>query len=113
MRFRTVGRLTSYAAEKRPSTDGLVDNIDPRPSHELSDDLPKYETPEEPVAIPVKEKIITCFWIAINTLSTLGLIFLSKRYAYTEPADCRRERDTDKRAGYSVIHNSAHANSWL
>lgn len=71
------------AAEKRPSTDGLVDNIDPRGSHELEelDELPKYETPTEPAAIPLREKVITCFWIALNTLSTLGLIFLSKRYA--------------------------------
>jgi hypothetical protein len=74
------------AAEKRPSTDGLVDNIDPRGSHELEEDeeLPKYETPTEPAAIPLREKIITCFWIALNTLSTLGLIFLSKRYALAQ-----------------------------
>jgi hypothetical protein len=71
------------SAEKRPSTDGLVDNVDPRSSHELDDDsLPKYEAPKEPAEIPFREKVITSFWIAINTLSTLGLIFLSKRYAY-------------------------------
>jgi hypothetical protein len=66
--------------EKRPSTDGLVDNIDPRESHEL-EELPYVEKPattEQP-PLPLKEKLITCFWIALNTLSTLGLIFLSKK----------------------------------
>ncbi|KAF2474225.1 TPT-domain-containing protein [Lindgomyces ingoldianus] len=66
------------ASEKRPSIEGLVDNVDPRPSTEL-DELPQYEKTEEPPAIPLKEKLITCFWIATNTLSTLGLIFMSKR----------------------------------
>lgn len=65
--------------EKRPSTDGLVDNIDPRESHEL-EELPYVEKPVvEPAPLPLKEKLITCFWIALNTLSTLGLIFLSKK----------------------------------
>ena len=72
-------QLTEPTAEKRPSTEGLVDNVDPRASTEL-EELPKYETPEEPAATPLKEKLITCFWIALNTFSTLGLIFLSKRY---------------------------------
>jgi solute carrier family 35 protein E3 len=56
--------------EKRPSTDGLVDNID---------GLPTYEKPVEPAPSTVKAKLITCLWIALNTFSTLGLIFLSKR----------------------------------
>jgi hypothetical protein len=64
--------------EKRPSTDGLVDNIDPRSSHEL-DELPYIEKPIEAAPLPLKEKLITIFWIALNTLSTLGLIFLSKK----------------------------------
>ncbi|ORY09916.1 triose-phosphate transporter family-domain-containing protein [Clohesyomyces aquaticus] len=64
-------------SEKRPSIEGLVDNIDPRPSSEL--ELPTYEKAAEPAAIPLKEKLITCFWIATNTFSTLGLVFLSKR----------------------------------
>lgn len=37
----------------------------------------------EPTPVSLKEKLITCFWIALNTLSTLGLIFLSKRYDNT------------------------------
>ncbi|EMD67739.1 hypothetical protein COCSADRAFT_168915 [Bipolaris sorokiniana ND90Pr] len=65
--------------EKRPSIEGLVDNIDPRESHEL-EELPTFEKPvTEPTPISLKDKLITCFWIALNTLSTLGLIFLSKR----------------------------------
>lgn len=72
--------LTPCTAEKRPSTEGLVDNVDPRESQELQE-LPKYEEPAEPAPIPLKEKLITCFWIGLNTFSTLGLIFLSKRYA--------------------------------
>ncbi|KAF1957492.1 TPT-domain-containing protein [Byssothecium circinans] len=64
--------------EKRPSTDGLVDNIDgPRDSSE-SRELPKYETPDEPTPIPLREKLITCLCIALNTISTLGLIFFTK-----------------------------------
>jgi hypothetical protein len=67
--------------DKRPSTDGLVDNIDPRESHEL-EELPYVEKPvTETAPLTLKDKLITCFWIALNTLSTLGLIFLSKRYA--------------------------------
>lgn len=67
------------AVEKRPSTDGLVDNIDPRESHEL-DELPTYEKPApEPQPLSLKDKLITCFWIGLNTLSTLGLIFFSKQ----------------------------------
>jgi hypothetical protein len=75
--------LTASTVEKRPSTDGLVDNIDPRESHEL-EELPYVEKPAttEPAPLPLKEKLITCFWIALNTLSTLGLIFLSKKYAH-------------------------------
>jgi hypothetical protein len=71
-------RLTSVT-EKRPSTEGLVENIDARESAEV-EELPKYEQPEESAPLPLKEKLITCFWIAVNTFSTLGLIFLSKRY---------------------------------
>lgn len=73
-------------SEKRPSTDGLVDNIDPRPSHELNDrdQLPQYETPSAPADLPLREKLITCFWIGLNTVSTLGLIFLSKR-VFSDP----------------------------
>ena len=68
------------AVEKRPSIEGLVDNVDPRESHEL-EELPTFEKPvAEPAPLPLKEKLITCFWIALNTFSTLGLIFLSKRY---------------------------------
>jgi hypothetical protein len=68
------------AEQKRPSTDGLVDNVDPRESHEL-EELPTFEKPlAEPAPLPLKEKLITCFWIMLNTLSTLGLIFMSKRY---------------------------------
>lgn len=79
--------MTPCAGEKRPSTDGLVDNIDPRSSHELDDrdQLPQYETSSAPADLPMREKLITCFWIGLNTVSTLGLIFLSKRCAYTEP----------------------------
>jgi hypothetical protein len=74
--------MRTVEATNRPSTDGLVDNIDPRESHEL-DELPYIEKPaNEPVPITIKDKIITCLWIALNTLSTLGLIFLSKRYEY-------------------------------
>ena len=80
---RKTARLTSGAAEKRPSTEGLVDNVDPRESQELQE-LPKYETEPEAHAIPLKEKLITCFWIGLNTFSTLGLIFLSKRYDFLE-----------------------------
>ncbi|KAF2790063.1 TPT-domain-containing protein [Melanomma pulvis-pyrius CBS 109.77] len=65
-------------AEKRPSTDGLVDNIDPRESTELQE-LPQYEKNTEESPLPLKEKLITLFWIGLNTFSTLGLIFLSKR----------------------------------
>ena len=76
----------SHAVEKRPSIEGLVDNIDPRESHEL-EELPTFEKPAtEPAGLPLKEKLITCFWIALNTLSTLGLIFLSKRYGATHAA---------------------------
>ena len=74
--------LTSNAAEKRPSSDGLVDNVDPRDSTELQE-LPQFEKTVEEPALPLKEKLITLFWIALNTLSTLGLIFLSKRYDTT------------------------------
>lgn len=70
------------AAEKRASTEGLVDNVDPRESSEAQE-LPKYEQPAEPAPLPLKEKLITCFWIALNTFSTVGLIFLSKRYQWT------------------------------
>lgn len=74
--------LTALAVEKRPSTDGLVDNVDPRESTEFEmEELPTYEKPAEPSPVSLKDKIITCFWISVNTLSTLGLIFLSKRYA--------------------------------
>jgi solute carrier family 35, member E3 len=76
--------LTTRIAEKRPSADGLVDNIDPRSSTELQDlddELPKYEMAVEPAPISLTEKLITCFWIAVNTVTTLGIIFLSKRYA--------------------------------
>jgi hypothetical protein len=77
--------LIASTVEKRPSTDGLVDNIDPRESHEL-EELPYIEKPVvEAAPLPLKEKLITCFWIAINTLSTLGLIFLSKKYALAGP----------------------------
>jgi hypothetical protein len=70
-----------HAVEKRPSTDGLVDNVDPRESLEL-EELPTFEKPDvEAAPLPLKEKLITCFWIGLNTLSTLGLIFLSKRYS--------------------------------
>jgi solute carrier family 35 protein E3 len=44
------------------------------------EELPKYELEPEPAPLPLKEKLITCLWIALNTFSTLGLIFLSKRY---------------------------------
>lgn len=69
-----------HSAEKpgRPSTEGLVDNVDPRGSTEL-EELPKYEQESEPSPLTLKDKLITCFWIALNTFSTLGLIFLSKR----------------------------------
>lgn len=53
--------------------------MDPRESQELQE-LPKYEAPEEPVEIALKEKLITSVWIFLNTISTLGLVFLSKRY---------------------------------
>lgn len=46
------------------------------------EELPTYEKPAEPSPVSLKDKIITCFWICVNTLSTLGLIFLSKRYAF-------------------------------
>lgn len=45
------------------------------------DELPKYELPAEAAApITLKEKIITCLCVALNTFSTLGLIFFSKLY---------------------------------
>jgi solute carrier family 35 protein E3 len=66
--------------EKRPSTDGLVDNVDPRDSTEFEmEELPQFEKPAEPAPSSFKAKLITCLWIALNTFSTLGLIFLSKR----------------------------------
>ena len=73
--------LTAEIVEKRPSTDGLVDNIDPRNSNELElEELPYVEKPvTEAAPVTLKDKLITCFWIAVNTFSTLGLIFLSKR----------------------------------
>jgi hypothetical protein len=74
--------LTFNAAEKRPSSDGLVDNVDPRDSTELQE-LPQFEKTVEEPALSLKEKLITLFWIALNTLSTLGLVFLSKRYVTT------------------------------
>jgi hypothetical protein len=74
--------LTFSPAEKRPSSDGLVDNVDPRDSSELQE-LPQFEKSIEEPALPLKEKLITLFWIGLNTLSTLGLIFLSKRYDTT------------------------------
>lgn len=78
-----------FLAEKsRPSTEGLVDNIDPRESSEIQE-LPKYEQEQEAAPIPLKEKLITCFWIALNTFSTLGLIFLSKRYPTPPPLGAR------------------------
>lgn len=56
--------------------------MDPRGSNELEmDELPTYEKPAtEPTPISLQDRLITAFWIAVNTLSTLGLIFLSKRY---------------------------------
>lgn len=54
--------------------------MDPRASSDLHE-LPKYEAPEAPVEIPLREKLITSFWIFVNTVTTLGLVFLSKRYA--------------------------------
>ena len=77
---RQESQLTSSTAEKRPSTDGLVDNVDPRESNEIQE-LPQFEKETEPAPLPLKEKLITGFWILLNTVSTLGLIFLSKRYA--------------------------------
>jgi solute carrier family 35 protein E3 len=56
--------------------------MDPREPQELQE-LPKYEAAEEPLQIPLKEKLITSLWIFLNTISTLGLVFLSKRYEYT------------------------------
>lgn len=53
--------------------------MDPRGSQELQE-LPTYEAPEEPPAIPLKEKLITSLWIFLNTIATLGIVFLSKRY---------------------------------
>ena len=74
------------AAEKRPSIEGLVDNMEPRDSHSTElQELPKYEAPEEQAGIPLKEQLITSFWILVNTISTLGLVFLSKQYASTPP----------------------------
>jgi solute carrier family 35 protein E3 len=55
--------------------------MDPRESQELQE-LPTYQAPE-PAQIPLKEKLITSLWIFLNTISTLGLVFLSKRYEYT------------------------------
>ena len=82
--------LTATAVEKRPSTDGLVDNVDPRESTEFEmEELPTYEKPAEPSPVSLKDKIITCFWISVNTLSTLGLIFLSKKQA---PRQCCYEK---------------------
>ena len=61
--------------------------MDPRESQELQE-LPKYEPPAEPADIPLREKLITSFWIFLNTISTLGLVFLSKRYEHTRIQDC-------------------------
>jgi hypothetical protein len=96
--------------EKRPSTDGLVDNIDPRESHEL-EELPYVEkpAPTEPAPLPLKEKLITCFWIALNTLSTLGLIFLSKKYAY--PQHLHQDM-ANTSAESSAMPRSRNASSW-
>jgi len=65
-------------AEKRPSSEGLVDNVDPHESQEL-DELPKYEAPAEPVEITLAETLVTSFWVVLNTISTIGIVFLSKR----------------------------------
>lgn len=55
--------------------------MDARDSTELQE-LPTYEVaPAEPAALPLKEKLVTSFWIFVNTVTTLGLVFLSKRYA--------------------------------
>ncbi|KAF1971810.1 TPT-domain-containing protein [Bimuria novae-zelandiae CBS 107.79] len=68
------------AAEKRPSTEGLIDNMSPRESNSTElQELPKYEVAEAPAEIHPKEKLITSFWIFVNTLTTIGLVFLSKR----------------------------------
>ncbi|KAF2196272.1 TPT-domain-containing protein [Delitschia confertaspora ATCC 74209] len=68
-------------ADKRPSIEGLVDNASPRASEELQDlqELPTYEKSVQPGPEPLRERLITCFWIALNTFSTLGIVFLSKR----------------------------------
>jgi hypothetical protein len=55
--------------------------VEKRPSTDEMEELPTYEKPAEPSPVSLKDKIVTCFWISVNTLSTLGLIFLSKRYA--------------------------------
>lgn len=90
---RAPNTADGLLAEKRPSIEGLVDNVDPRDSTELQDlnreELPKYEQQPEAAPLPLKEKLITCFWIALNTISTLGLIFLSKRYAHHIPRGMR------------------------
>lgn len=68
-------------AEKRHSIEGLVDGVSPRPSSDIQD-LPIYnEKHQESNEESLQEKLVTCFWIACNTLSTLGIVFLSKRYA--------------------------------
>lgn len=59
--------------------------MDRRGSQELQE-LPKYEVVEPPAPIPLKEKLVTALWIFLNTVSTLGLVFFSKRYAYTSKA---------------------------
>lgn len=65
--------------EKRHSIEGLVDGVSPRPSSDIQD-LPIYnEKHQESNEESLQEKLVTCFWIACNTLSTLGIVFLSKR----------------------------------
>lgn len=59
--------------------------MEPRDSHSTElQELPKYESPEESVGIPPKDLLITSFWILVNTVTTLGLVFFSKRYAFAQ-----------------------------
>ncbi|KAF2490577.1 TPT-domain-containing protein [Lophium mytilinum] len=62
--------------EKRASAEFLMDEISPRPS---TTSLPQFEKTTTPTPPSMKEQIVTCAWIALNTVATICLIFLSKK----------------------------------
>lgn len=62
--------------EKRQSSEVVLDQVSPRSS---TTSLPQFEKSDVATPPSVKDQIITAAWIFLNTISTLGLIFLSKR----------------------------------